>query len=69
MIEDGRTGLFVPTGDAPMLVAKLRGLFEDDDLAVSLGNQAHEVAVRRHDPDLIIHEVVKAYEAIVGKSK
>ena len=68
LIEDGRTGLFVPTGDAPMLAARLREVFEDDSLAVRLGSQAHEVAVRRHDPDAIVHEVVTAYEDVLGKS-
>ncbi len=69
LIEDGRTGLFVPTGDAPILAAKLRDVFDDDSLAVRLGSQAHEVAVRRHDPDAIVHEVVTAYEDVLGKSK
>ena len=68
LIEDGRTGLFVPTGDAPMLAARLREVFEDDSLAVQLGSQAHEVAVRRHDPDAIVHEILTAYEQVLGKS-
>ncbi|MFZ0930335.1 MAG: glycosyltransferase family 4 protein [Syntrophobacteraceae bacterium] len=67
LIDEGRTGLFVPTGDGPMLAARLRELFEDDSLAVRLGRQAYEVAVRRHDPDAIVHEVVAAYEQIIGK--
>jgi glycosyltransferase involved in cell wall biosynthesis len=68
LIEEGRTGLFVPTGDAPMLAARLRDLFEDDNLAVRIGRQAHEVAVKRHDPDSIVHEVVTAYEDVLGRS-
>ena len=38
LIDDGRTGLFVPTGDAPMLAARLKEVFEDDSLAVRLGS-------------------------------
>jgi glycosyltransferase involved in cell wall biosynthesis len=68
LIEDGRTGLFVPTGDAPMLAARLRDVFDDDSLAVRLGSQAHEVAVRRHDPHEIVHEILAAYECVLGKS-
>ncbi|MGO9136843.1 MAG: glycosyltransferase family 4 protein [Syntrophales bacterium] len=68
IIEDRRTGLFFPTGDTPMLAARLTELFEDESLAVQLGSQAHEVAVRRHDPDAIVNEVLTAYEDVFGKS-
>ena len=68
LIEEGQTGLFFPTGDAPMLASKLRDVFEDDSLAIKLGVQAHEVAVKRHDPDTIIQQVVTAYEDILGKT-
>lgn len=66
LIENGRTGLFVPTGDAPMLAARLQELFEDDSLAERLGSQAHEVAVRRHDPHAIVHEILAAYKEVLG---
>jgi len=68
LVEDGRTGLFVPTGDAPMLAARLREVFEDDSLAVRLGSQAHGVAARRHDPGAIVHEILAAYEDVLGKT-
>lgn len=68
LIEDGRTGLFVPTGDAPMLAARLREIFENDNLAVRLGEQAHEAAAKRHEPNAIVHEVVAAYDEILGKT-
>ena len=67
LITEGQTGLFFPTGDAPMLAARLREVFEDDDLAVRLGNQAHEVAAMRHDPEAIIKDMVSAYRAVLGK--
>jgi glycosyltransferase involved in cell wall biosynthesis len=66
LIEEGRTGLFVPTGDAPMLAARLREVFEDDALAERLGAQAHALAVERHDPEAIVHEILTAYETILG---
>ena len=68
LIEDGRTGLFVPTGDAPALAAKLEEVFEDDSLAVQLGSQAHKVAIRRHDPHAVVQEILTTYEAILEKS-
>jgi glycosyltransferase involved in cell wall biosynthesis len=67
LIEEGRTGLFVPTGDAPMLAARLRELFEDDGLAVRLGNQAHEVAAERHAPDTVVRGILAVYEDLVKR--
>ena len=68
LIEEGRTGLFFPTGDAPMLAARIREVFEDDALAVRLGEQSHEVACVRHDPDTVVKQVLFAYENIMKKS-
>jgi len=66
LVEHRRTGLFFPTGDAPMLAARLREIFDDDDLAVQLGGNAHTVAVRRHNPDSIVRETLTAYENVLG---
>jgi len=68
LIEEGRTGLFFPTGDAPMLAARLRELFEDDALAVQLGEEARAVALRRHDPDQVVRDVVAIYEDVLRRA-
>jgi glycosyltransferase involved in cell wall biosynthesis len=68
LIQDGQTGLFYSTGDAPMLAARLEDIFQDDGLAVRLGSQAHEAAVKRHDPDAIVHEIAAAYKAILRRT-
>ena len=66
LIEDGITGLFFPTGDAPMLAARLREVFEDDGLAVRLGRQAHNVACKRHNPDSVVRQVLRIYEDVLS---
>ena len=67
LIEDRRTGLFVPTGDAPMLAERLIEIFEDNSLAAYLGRQAHEIAIKRHDPHIIINEIQTAYEDVLKR--
>lgn len=62
LIEENRTGLFFPKGDAPMLAQKIRQVFEDDNLAVRLGQCAREIATERHDPGIIVKEILHAYE-------
>jgi glycosyltransferase involved in cell wall biosynthesis len=68
LIEEGRTGLFFPTGDAPMLAARLREVFENDTLAIRLGTQSQDVARQRHDPDAVVKQVLFAYEAVLKYS-
>lgn len=65
LIEEGRTGLFFPTGDAPMLASRLRVIFEDDVLAVRLGELSREVACVRHNPDAVVQQVLSAYESVL----
>jgi len=68
LVEEGRTGLFFPTGDVPMLAARIRQVFEDDELAVRLGRQAHNVACKRHNPDVIVQQVLNIYEDVLSKT-
>ena len=68
LIEDGVTGLFFPTGDAPMLAARLREVFEDDGLAVRLGSQAQNVACKRHNSNSIVQQVLKIYEDVLSET-
>ena len=67
LIEEGCNGMFFPTGDAPMLASRLEKVFDDDNLAVRLGQEARETATKRHDPEKIVQDVVTAYEEILGK--
>jgi glycosyltransferase involved in cell wall biosynthesis len=49
VIEDGRSGLLVPAGDAAALVAALRQLARNPDTRAALGQHARRVARERFD--------------------
>jgi len=66
LIDEGRTGLFYPTGDAFMLASRIRQVFENDDIATRLGQHAREVARIRHDPDSVVQQVLSAYEGVLA---
>ncbi len=68
LIEEGRTGLFFQTGDVPMLASRLREVFENDALAVRLGGAAWEAARMRHDPHIVVQQVLSAYDGALGKA-
>lgn len=68
LITEGQNGLFFPTGDALMLSARLREVFEDDELALKLGDQARKIAIFRHDPNKVIRDVLNVYEDILSRT-
>ena len=68
MVKDGETGLLFPTGDIPLLVSKIKSIFEDDALATRLGENAMKTARKRHDPERIVRDQLAAYENILKDS-
>jgi glycosyltransferase involved in cell wall biosynthesis len=62
MVQQGTTGLLYPVDDVPMLADRIRKVFADDKMAVSLGGNARAAALERHDPDRVIKQLVLAYE-------
>jgi glycosyltransferase involved in cell wall biosynthesis len=48
-VEDGRTGLLVPPGDATALTAALRRLIDEPQTARAMGEEARRVALDRFD--------------------
>jgi len=61
MLENEKTGLLVPSGDAACLAYAIRRLFEDKELAMRLAHNAKRVALRRHDAQSIVAELVSCY--------
>jgi glycosyltransferase involved in cell wall biosynthesis len=69
LIDDGRTGLLFPTGDAPMLAYRLREVLENEEMAARLGRQAHAAAVTRHDPRSVVNGILEIYEKVLRSTK
>jgi glycosyltransferase involved in cell wall biosynthesis len=69
LIEEGRTGLFFPSGDVPMLATRLQELFEGDELVMRLSVQARHVACDRHDPQAVVHQVLAVYEHVLNLAR
>ncbi|WP_459923071.1 glycosyltransferase family 4 protein [Desulfatiferula olefinivorans] len=65
LIDDGRTGLFYPKGDMPMLAQMIRNVFDDDTMAERLGQGARQSALVRHDPDTVVQDILDAYHQIL----
>lgn len=65
LVEEGKTGLLFPPGDAAVLACRIREIFESDNLAMDLGAAARKEAIRRHDPETVVKQLLSAYEATV----
>jgi glycosyltransferase involved in cell wall biosynthesis len=68
MVEEGKTGLFFPSGDVPLLVSRIKAIFDNDSLARTLGENASQTARKRHDPETIVKAQVAAYSNILQDS-
>ena len=68
-VDQEQDGLLYPVDDAAALAEQIRRIFLDDSLARRLGRSAQEVARRRHDPDLVVHQVMEAYQAILNQTR
>lgn len=69
MVETGKTGILFPAGDAEMLADSIRRVFRDDDLAKRIGAEARHVALRRHDPNAVVSQLLNAYREILGSAR
>ena len=64
LVEDGRTGLLVPPGDAPALAAALTRLVQDPGLAAALGSAGRARVATRHDPARHVAALLDAYTEV-----
>ncbi len=62
MLQDHGSGLLYPVDDVPLLADKMRRIFVDDEMATGLGENASRVAHERHDPELVINQLMAAYK-------
>lgn len=66
LLEEGRTGLFFPPGDAALLAQRLEEVLSDDALATRLGAAARRVALERHAPARVVGQLLDAYRAVAS---
>lgn len=65
LVKNGKTGILVPANDAYSTCANICRLKEDGELATLLGRQAAIEAIRRHDEQTIVADVLAAYKNMI----
>jgi glycosyltransferase involved in cell wall biosynthesis len=66
VIEDGRTGLLVPAGDAIALGSALTRVFQDASLSARLGRDARAAVLPRFGVDRYVSAVVGLYDRLMA---
>lgn len=64
VLDDGRSGLLVPVGDAAALAAACRALLASAERRAALAAAGREL-VRRYDWSVIAREVLRVYETVI----
>jgi len=67
LVDDGRTGLLVPPGDAAALATALSRLVERPERAAAMGRAAWERARARHDPAAHVDELLAVYRLAIAR--
>jgi glycosyltransferase involved in cell wall biosynthesis len=68
LVDDGRTGLLYPAGDADALAQLLTRVLGDDLLATRLGSAGRGEALLRHARRRVVGDLLSAYRSILGLS-
>ena len=67
ILENGKEGLLVPSGDPAVLADAIDRLFSKRDVARRYADAAYATAIKRYDPKTVVDQLVAAYETICGK--
>jgi glycosyltransferase involved in cell wall biosynthesis len=67
LVEEGQTGLLVPSEDENALSSALQRLIDDTDLRRTMGARAREVALTRFDARVMTRAYETLYETLLNK--
>lgn len=66
LINDGETGFLVPTNDPYQTAYVINKLANDNALNIRIGEKAKEIAIRRHNKEIIVNTLVETYNKIIN---
>ena len=67
LVDDGETGYLVPSNDAYQMAYCIQKLYLNKEKNKEMGTAAKVVAQKRHSKEIIIDELFKTYNEIIGK--
>lgn len=67
IIKEGINGFLVPANDPYQAASRVLELFNDKNKNLLIGKQAREIALKQHDREVIVDELISTYLAITEK--
>jgi glycosyltransferase involved in cell wall biosynthesis len=64
LVENGRTGLLVPPGDAHALAEALLHLLRNPKIALDLGTEARRLYQEQYSPELVIRQIEQLFTGL-----
>jgi glycosyltransferase involved in cell wall biosynthesis len=64
LIKHKETGLLIPANDPFTLVCYIKLLLQDKTLMGEIGENAQKTAIKRHDPQMILKDLLNTYQSI-----
>lgn len=65
MLEDGKEGILVQDGEPYVLAGAISSLSQNFTMAKGMGEKARQRAIKRHDANIIINQILDAYNDIL----
>lgn len=66
-IEDGKDGILIQDGDPYSMAGAIIELKENYNVAINYGINAREKALKRHDKNVIVNDLLKIYQNVITK--
>ena len=67
LIKNQENGVLLPANDPYMTASYIQELCTDETLATRIGEGGRRAALKRHNPDSIVEDVLNVYNKIIGR--
>ena len=67
LIKNQESGVLLPANDPYMTASYIQELCNDEALATRIGEGGRRAALKRHNPDSIVEDVLNVYNKIIGR--
>jgi len=69
LVSDGEDGFLFPANDPYQAAYLIKELYENPVMNMAMGNKGKAKALRRHNPKVIVEQMVQAYKAILSTER
>ncbi|HSV88431.1 MAG TPA: glycosyltransferase [Bacteroidales bacterium] len=68
LLKDGEEGILIQDGAPRAMAGAIIELTNNKGKAIKLGNNTRKTALKRHDKDRVVEELIKTYKQIINQA-